>query len=533
MNNVTPQAAATEEATPQAGELLSAVLASPQLPSLPTVASRLLTLTAKEDATLAEVAELVSRDVALCARILKVANSAFYSFPQQICSISQAISMLGTNAVQSLVLSFSFMSMDRVAAGSRFRFDTFMERSLARASMARLITASVCPEDMEEVFIAGLLQNLGELVMACTLPEQYDKVLDKIGSDPDRSCAAEVSVFGVDHCFIGYEVAKHWNFPTRFTLPILHHHNPRAYEGDDHQVRQLVRTVYMSELLVNILYTDNPERYHVKFREEGAQLLGLTPEQIQSVLQRAHTEIDQAAANFGFRVAHTRPVQEILQEANIRLSLLNLDYEQMNKQLIRAKLDLENLTRELQEKNDLLKQMADLDGLTGIYNNRYFQNVLDKELSRTIRQGTSMALVLADIDHFKRFNDEYGHLVGDFVITEFSRVLAAQIRQYDTLARYGGEEFVIVLPETTLEQAASVAEKLRACVERTVFVHQGKSHRVTASFGVAAVSGSGETVPQNNELIKMADDALYVAKDRGRNRISIHGERKKKWFGVK
>ncbi|MDZ7783980.1 MAG: GGDEF domain-containing protein [Halioglobus sp.] len=533
MNNMTAGSSVTDESTPRADELLRTVLDSAQLPSLPTVASRLLTLTAREDTTLAEVAELVSRDVALCTKILKVANSAFYSFPQQICSISQAVSMLGTSAVQSLVLSFSFMSMNRVAQGSRFRFDTFMERSLARASMAKLIAESLCLEDVEEVFIAGLLENLGELVMACTVPEQYDKVLDKIEGDPERSCEAEVAVFGMDHCFIGYEVAQHWSFPSRFTLPILHHHNPRAYDGNDEKVRQFVRIVYMSDLLVNILYTDNPERYHARFREEGAKLLGLTSEQMESILQSAHTAIDQAAVNFGLQVAHTRPVQEILQEANIRLSLLNLDYEQMNKQLIRAKLDLEHLTRELREKNELLQQMADLDGLTGIYNNRYFQQALDNELNRTIRHGYSMSLVLADIDHFKHFNDDYGHLVGDFVITEFSRLLAGNLRQYDTLARYGGEEFVIVLPETTLEQAAAVAEKLREIVEKAVFVHQGQSYRVTASFGVASVSGSDELVPQNNDLIKMADDALYVAKDKGRNCVSVHGERKKKWFRVK
>ena len=192
-------------------------------------------------------------------------------------------------------------------------------------------------------------------------------------------------------------------------------------------------------------------------------------------------------------------------------------------------MQLENLTKELQEKNEILKQMADIDGLTGIYNNRYFQQVLDKELSRTIRQGYPMALVLADIDHFKRFNDDYGHLVGDFVIAEFCNVLSANIREYDTLARYGGEEFVIVLPETTQEQAIIVAEKLRCAVEKAAFIDKGESYKVTASFGVATLVGSDEVIPANKELIKMADDALYEAKNKGRNRVAVYGT-KKKWF---
>ena len=529
MNSVSMESAELGECPPDREELLQRLLASSDLPSLPTVASKLVSLTSREDTTLAEVAAVVSQDVALCTKILKVANSAFYSFPQQIGSISQAISMLGTNAVQSLVLSFSFMSMNRVAMDSRFDFDAFIERSLAYASMAKLIMQKLSSEDAEEVFVAGLLQNLGERVFACTLGEQYDRVLDALEGDEEKRCALESSILGADHCFIGYEMAKHWNFPTRITLPILQHHEPREYVGDDEKTGQYIRAIYLSNLLVNIFNSENPEHYHVRFREEAEKLLGLSREAIQSILETAHTEVDEAAANFGLDVDSKRPVQEILQEANIRLSLLNLDYEQVNKQLVRAKMELEKLTKELREKNEILKQMADIDGLTGIYNNRYFQRVLDKELSRSVRQGYPMALVLADIDHFKRFNDDHGHLVGDFVIAEFSSVLRDNIREYDTLARYGGEEFVIILPETTREQAIIVAEKLRCAVEAAAFVKAGESYKVTASFGIGALVGNDEVVPANNELIKMADDALYEAKNRGRNRVAVYGS-KRKWF---
>ncbi len=529
MSSQNTASAAAGEIPPNAEELLQRLLASSDLPTLPTVASRLVSLTSREDTTLAEVAAVVSQDVALCTKILKVANSAFYSFPQQIGSISQAISMLGTNAVQSLVLSFSFMSMNKVAAHSRFDFDAFIERSLANASMAKLIMQKLSSEDAEEVFVAGLLQNLGELVFACTLGEQYDSVLDALDGDEEGRCATETSMLGANHCFIGYEMARHWNFPPRITLPILQHHEPREYVGDDERTGQYIRAIYLANLLVNIFNSESPEHYHARFRDEAAKLLDLSREDIQSILESAHTEVDEAAANFGLAVDSTRPVQEILQEANIRLSLLNLDYEQVNKQLVRAKMDLEKLTLELRQKNEILKQMADIDGLTGIYNNRYFQQVLDKELSRSIRQSYPMALVLADIDHFKRFNDDHGHLVGDFVIAAFSGVLGANIREYDTLARYGGEEFVIILPETSREQAIIVAEKLRCAVEKAAFVQEGEAYNVTASFGVAAFVGTDEVVPANKELVKMADDALYEAKNKGRNRVAVYGS-KKKWF---
>ena len=232
------------------------------------------------------------------------------------------------------------------------------------------------------------------------------------------------------------------------------------------------------------------------------------------------------------KISDTKPIQRILQEANIRLSILNLDYEQMNKELVEAKASLEILMKELQEKNATLKTLADMDGLTGVYNNRFFQNALDRELSRSTRNKAYLSIILIDIDHFKKFNDTYGHLVGDFVLTEFSSVLGGNLREYDTLARYGGEEFVVILPETGLEDGLIVAEKLRAAVDAAVLRDASKEYRVTASFGVSCFNPLAEQPYKKTELIKLADEGLYEAKDNGRNQVAVAGM-KKKWFKFK
>ncbi len=510
-------------------KLLSIVLASEELPTLPAVASKLVTLTSSEDTTLSEVADLVSKDVALSSNILRLANSAFYGFPQQIGTISQAVSMLGTNAVQSLVLSFSFLSMNKRSSSDQFDFDKFWERSLASAGAAKLILEKVPGADTEEIFVAALLQNLGQLILVSTMPEEYAKVSSEIGDSPIDVREVEKSIFGADHCLIGYEVAKHWGFPLSISLPVLHHHEPLGYAGSDSKIKFTTRAIYLADLLLNIFHSDTPEEYYCQFQTEAAQLLNLDARCIDAIMQDAHTELDQVAFNFGFKTGETRPVQEILQEANIRLSVLNLDYDQVNKELVKTKLSLEKLTSELQEKNKYLKTLADMDGLTGIYNNRYFQGALDKELSRTSRKKYHLALVMIDVDHFKRFNDEYGHLVGDFVLTEISRIMKSQLREYDTLARYGGEEFVLILPETNEEDAFLVAEKIRSAVEKATLREDGKAYHVTASFGLAAIQGEEEGMAAKTELISMADQALYDAKKKGRNQTALYAE-KKKWF---
>ena len=166
-----PAAALQRTASMSLENLLTVVLASEDLPTLPAVASRLVTLTSREDATLSDVADLVSQDIALSANILRVANSAFYGFPQQIGSISQAVSMLGTNAIQSLALSFSLLSMEKGRSDNPFDFDAFWERSLASAGTAKLILAKVPEANSEEIFVSALLQNLGQLTPGMTLPQ--------------------------------------------------------------------------------------------------------------------------------------------------------------------------------------------------------------------------------------------------------------------------------------------------------------------------------------------------------------------------
>jgi diguanylate cyclase (GGDEF)-like protein len=163
-----------------------------------------------------------------------------------------------------------------------------------------------------------------------------------------------------------------------------------------------------------------------------------------------------------------------------------------------------------------VKQLAYLDGLTGIFNRRFFELRIMEEIERARRFGTGMSVIMADIDHFKRLNDEFGHLLGDEVLRQVSSLFHQQVRKIDVVCRYGGEEFAILLSQTSKEQALTVAEKLRKNVESWQF--PGVPRTVTISAGVAAYPDHGIT---RDDLIRGADSGLYAAKHSGRNRACL------------
>ncbi|HEB50023.1 MAG TPA: PleD family two-component system response regulator [Desulfobulbus sp.] len=180
--------------------------------------------------------------------------------------------------------------------------------------------------------------------------------------------------------------------------------------------------------------------------------------------------------------------------------------------------------RKLAEANKVLERLSSLDGLTGVPNRRRFDQLLRKEWQRAIRHGSSISIIMLDIDFFKLFNDTYGHQGGDDCLRQVAGILEQSVRrETDMVARYGGEEFAAILPETGVKGALAVAEEMRANVEARQIPHENSkiTDHVTISVGVAT------TVPEQgsrpDDLIAAADQALYQAKNNGRNRVQSTG----------
>jgi len=170
---------------------------------------------------------------------------------------------------------------------------------------------------------------------------------------------------------------------------------------------------------------------------------------------------------------------------------------------------------ELIAAREQLRSEAMYDSLTGLLNRSAFFDIFQKEVSRADRYETPLALIMADLDHFKETNDRYGHVAGDIVLEETARRLRTSLRVSDSIGRYGGEEFVIVAPGCTVNAAALLAERFRLCIASTAITVPDDSIFVTMSFGVAGT----DDMKTADDLLRAADDALYRAKHSGRNRV--------------
>jgi diguanylate cyclase (GGDEF)-like protein len=196
-------------------------------------------------------------------------------------------------------------------------------------------------------------------------------------------------------------------------------------------------------------------------------------------------------------------------------------FNDMVARLRQGREELAAINKTLREKNKELHELSITDSLTGLYNRKHLMETLDNEVARSKRHKHDFAVLVIDIDHFKEYNDTYGHLAGDEVLSRLASVFKKSVRSCDYVARYGGEEFILLLPEIGPEDGVKTAERIQKKVAKGNFSGDGEPIKVTVSVGVASYPRDGDD-PQ--AIIRQADDALYQAKESGRNRVVLAGK---------
>jgi diguanylate cyclase (GGDEF)-like protein len=503
-------------------QLLARVKACPNLPSMPAIAVQVLELTRDNDVQIAKIAGLVSRDPAMAAKILKTVNSSFYGRSQRVGTISQAVIVLGLQAVKTLVLGFSLVSNLSASKAKGFDHRGYWKRSIYAATAARVLATKAGIAQQEEAFLAALLADIGMLVLDLTVGEQYGPVNAQAVSHEDLS-AVEEATLGGTHAEVGGFIAEKWKLPAQLSGPIAYHHRPSGIA--DPAVRRMAQVIGLSGRVADLFVDADPAPALADVRRLMADVCAM-PEaaEVDALLSDVGRRATEAAGLFELNVITEPDYETILERADEARTELTLQSQQQATQLA--------------VKNEQLQLQATTDGLTGLSNRACFDSVLAERFADARASGTSLSLLMVDVDKFKSINDMHGHPSGDIVLQQIARLFKAAGRPRDLAARYGGEEMCLILPATPKTVASAVAEALRTAVAARPIPTAPRPTptgvaptapvssaavtelHVTVSVGVATFE-PGCPFREPGHLLKAADLAVYAAKRSGRNCVRV------------
>jgi len=480
------------------------------LPTLPSAAVKIVQLCQRDDVDAGQLVQAISTDPALSAKVLKLVNSAAFRRRREVTTLSQAVMLLGTNALQALALSFSLVPARRQRESAAQV--AFWKRAVVAAVAARELATLVEFHLVEEAFLCGLLQDIGILALSQTLGAPYNDVLASGGDDNEALITAERAALGTDHAEVGAWLLARWKVPAAMCKATEWSHEPGALAlGIDEDTATLVKITATAGLLADIWVRDDVASATTRAKVRARRLFEMADPLLETLLSLIANAMPDVGSLFDVDIGDADGLAGVVEQAKETLVMLNVRASEHIAEADRA-------VRTLTSKTEELAREVDVDPLTGVGNRRALERTLDREFSVACDAKTPLSVVMGDVDFFKTFNDRHGHETGDRVLRAVATALRELVRPRDVVARYGGEEFLVLLPATGADGARAVAERLRHRVEALELTGaDGASLRVTMSFGYATASTG--TLTTAAELVRAADAALYRAKHAGRNRV--------------
>jgi diguanylate cyclase (GGDEF)-like protein len=475
--------------------LLNALELCRTLPSVPAVVLQVLDLTQDPNVSASALAKVVARDPALAAKFLRVANSAWCGVRKEITTLDRAINLIGLNAAMSLALSFSLVRGLQKSVGGIFDHRAYWRRSVVSATSTRAVGMHLGATNKDELFLAGLLQDIGMLVLNEALPA-YSALVAAANGDHRVLVEAEQNEFGSDHTQAGGWILKKWGLPDRLIASVSTSHAPSGRDDS------LASSVVLGGLIADIWANPNSTDQVTKTAAEAARVLcGISLEQFDALLAKTAADLPETTNNLDVAIGDDALVSRLLDHAREALAELNL--------------------RALQEVRHFAIQ-AQQDALTALFNRSYLNQIMHEQFVHSRSIFEPLTIVFLDIDHFKTINDTYGHRCGDLILVSVAQVIQASIRSQDIAVRFGGDEFVILLMNAKEDVAAAISERIRSRIEDKLHkIGEGQTINVTVSVGWATTGNP--QISSAAELLEAADRNLYVAKSAGRNRVAQCG----------
>lgn len=482
--------------------LMNQVLGSPRLPSLPAVAMQLIDQVQQDDVAIEDIAQSIICDPALSSKILKTVNSSFYGQANTISSIQQAVMVLGLNSVKTLALGFSLVGNLTGSGDQGVDLMQLWRRSLFGATATKRICELTNVVQMEEMFLASLLQDVGVLAMSQVLGQGYASVYTLSEDDHRQLARHEKAAFGCDHTEVGEAMANNWGLPPLLVAPIRYHETPE--EAPD-ELRKLVRIVTAGAYAADFMLQPEDEERAADYIGCMQRWFNLGPEQSRPLLGEFQRESCEMKRLFELPTGDLDTPEELMRRASEVLERIAIDATQQ--------------ARQLEQDNTKLREAAYTDPLTGVANRRGF----DEHLAEAYLHASAdrpLALLFLDIDHFKEVNDTFGHQTGDLALVGFAKTIQQALGSDGVVCRYGGEEFAAICPGMGRKLAAVLAEKIRLTVQQARFESEADEPiELTTSIGVAVYEG--QAYRRAEQLTQAADSAVFAAKSAGRNQVRV------------
>lgn len=485
--------------------LLSSIVNSDALPSIPAVALKVIELCREDDIDIQDVADAISADPALTLRMLKSANSSIFGMSKTVSSLPQAMVVLGIRTVKVMALGFALA--DTVKGGKKGRFDypRYWRRSLTTAVAARQFAQEFGGVRKDEAFVGGLLSDIGMIAAERHNQEQYDEVIERHLAGEGRIHEIEEQVLGITHADVSAMMLANWSMPEAMSHAIRAHHG-NGLEELDARAKALGTILNAASEIAGLFSGDVDPACSEDIFNSVAKTCGVTREFLDSVMEVLNQNVNEAAEMFSVDLGDEISFDQLRHSAMMQLTHLSMSAEQ---ERVSAQSQIESW-----------RQRAQTDKLTGVANRQAFDDHLANTVQDAIDLRGELGLIMMDIDHFKKLNDTHGHQAGDEALRRVGACVDGFVEESRFVARYGGEEFAIIVAESSARKLRELAEQVRESVSKIRFQHNGTPLQFTASLGAAHVNFTEETV-NAEELIRRADECLYDAKQDGRNRVEI------------
>ncbi len=481
---------------------------SVNFPSPPGVAAHIIELAQDPEIEMGKVAKALSMDSALSSKVLRIANSPLYAQRRKSENLRQALVVLGLNATLTLALSFSLVKSLRGAKSNGLDYKLYWRRALLAATAARALSDFLHQTLAEEIFLAALLQDVGMLALDQSLPDLYRNI-GALQQDHAALAEFETKRLQVDHAYIGGWMMCNWHLPERLHTAISHSHRlQQSFTAEPAQIFE--RCVALSGPIADLFLQEPHERQFAETALRAERSLGLDKMAFGQVLGTIGSMIPETEAIFEAELLSKQHPDLILEQARDVLMLRSLH-------ALREINTLRTAVEQTQARAPEVGEETRRDTLTGVYNRVYLEQYLGREFDHAFRHKWPLSVAFADLDDFKMLNESFGSQAGDRLLQATARILRGNTRENDLIARYGGEQFIVVLPATDARTAHAICERIVMAFRNTGHVMGSERANVTISIGCATQDAHTHfSTPA--DLIAAADQALYTAKLRGRNR---------------